>query len=66
MKHIKDIDKEYEDYCEDNNDFAPPNVKNSYRDMNMAFDEYLAAVSEHGWKCGYKYAMNQILNGGAQ
>lgn len=52
-----DLEKLYGDYCEKDAETAPEEVRNAYKNLCYAFDEYVNAVTDHEWKCGFRYAM---------
>lgn len=65
MKFVKDLDKEYENYCE-NFSKGSKEITDSYNAIHSAFDEYLCTIQEHEWKEGFNYAMRLVLGGGAK
>ncbi len=65
MKFVKDLDKEYENYCEN---FAKDSkeITDAYRAMRSSFEEYLCAIEEHAWKEGVNHAMRLMSGDGAK
>ncbi len=65
MKFVKDLDKEYENYCEN---FAKGSkeITDAYQAMRSSFEEYLCAIEEHAWKEGFNHAMRLMLGDGAK
>lgn len=65
MKYIKDLDKEYENYCEN---FAKGSkeITDAYHAMQGSFEEYLCAIEEHKWKEGFNHAMRLMLGDSAR
>lgn len=53
-KRIKEI---YEDYLENIDELATEEVKQTYRAMKNAIDDYSAAASEFEWTRGFKHAL---------
>lgn len=66
MIELKQAMSEYERYLSDDNCLsAPAVVREKNNALHAAFDEYVSAVTEFEWCCGYIYAV-QKLSGGAQ
>lgn len=65
MKFVKDLDKEYENYCEN---FAKDSkeITDAYQAMRSSFEEYLCAIEEHAWKEGVNHAMRLMSGDGAK
>lgn len=65
MKTVKDIDKEYENYCE-NYAKGSDEITEAYNAIRDSFDTYLSLIEEHEWKKGFNHAMRLMLGGGAK
>lgn len=65
MKFVKDLDKEYGNYCEN---FAKGSkeITDAYDAMCSSFEEYLCAIEEHKWKEGFEHAIRLMLGEGTK
>lgn len=57
-----DLDKEYQEFLENDIEQAPEEVTKSYNELYGAFEKYLCAIEEHMWKKGFNYAMRKRGN----
>ena len=55
MKAI-DLNKEYEEFLENDEEQASEEIKESYNELHAAFEKYICALEEHMWKKGFNYA----------
>ena len=53
---VEEINKKYDEYLDSSNETAPQEVIQAYRAIFSALDDYINALTEFEWKCGYKYA----------
>ena len=58
------LNKIYDDYCENSNELAAEEVQSTYRKLNTALENYIAAVVEDTFKKGFCYAL-RLAKGGA-
>lgn len=65
MIFIKDLDKEYENYCE-NYLKGSNEITEAYKTMCKDFGAYLSVIQEHEWKEGFNYAMRLMMKDGAK
>lgn len=59
-----DLNKEFENYNENYTELAPAELRDAYRKMREAFDEYLDYVQEEAWRGGFNHAVRLIQGGG--
>lgn len=52
-----DLDKIYDDFNENYAETAPEELMQSYQKLHDAFDDYVSALVDYEWKCGFRYAM---------
>lgn len=57
-----DLDKEYEEFLENDEEQASEEIKESYNELHVAFERYICALEEHMWKKGFNYAMRKRGN----
>ena len=55
-----DLDKIFEDYNENHAEQAPEEIRTAYKNLCFAFDEYVSAVTDYEWKCGFRHAMKLV------
>lgn len=65
INFIKDLDKEYENYCE-NYSKGSDEITEAYKTMREGFEDYLSVIQEHEWKEGFNHAMRLMMGGGAK
>ncbi|WP_418750607.1 hypothetical protein [Frisingicoccus sp.] len=58
-----DLNKEFENYNENYAEQASDELRDAYRKMREAFDEYLDYVQEEAWRSGFNHAIRLIQGG---
>ena len=58
-----ELNKFYDDYCENTNEKASEEVQSTNRKHNTALDEYVAALVEDNFKKGFCYALQLVKRG---
>ena len=59
----KELDEYFDDYQENVNYPASREVHKTYKKHNDALNDYINAVCEDSWKCGFKYAVKLTKEG---
>lgn len=54
-----DLNQEYEQFLEKDMGQASEDIRKSYNEMHIAFENYLSAIQEDMWKLGFEYAMRK-------
>ena len=58
-----ELNKIYNDYCENVNEMTSEEVQSTYRKHNTALEEYIAAVVEDNFKKRFCYALQLMKRG---
>lgn len=54
---MQDLEKKYNDWCENDAPMAPDEVVKARDTFYESIENYIIAIEEHYWKCGFMHAM---------